>query len=485
MNEGIIFATIAMGIIGFNRRDFTTRTIKKFFGLWCIYISLCILAFLCGINNILGLIINLITIFILAYTFVSEFEEQVYYPLIMYYIYMQVNEISIYEMPLRLILTSLGVSIMVCLLYFIQIRRCDYKKYIILVINTILDNGNLNKVITDIIKQVYRRRKGNYYITIGDRKLLNIIFGLEELSKEINTENEAVIKCKLKEIKEYLNNDLNELKKMRNFEEYANIYNFIIKYVVQLESLNMQNKKSYEENWDKADFFSIRNILRRNFKIDSLKMSFAIRMSLSLSLLNLLTKSLEIVKISWIMITVMVLIQPYFEDTIKKGLNRFKGACIGCVLFGILFNLFTSIHIRACIILLAIILYLKVNEYYKKQIFMTFITVGVATFSFDVNMLIPIRIVFISIGIIITYLVCSIILPYKKSRGKYELENKLKENMQLIKREQLNFEANKENLENLRNLILRAIMIGDKLGKEEQVIDECTDIGKNIYKKYL
>ncbi|MEG0295240.1 MAG: FUSC family protein [Clostridium sp.] len=483
MSEGIIFATITMGILGFAKRDFTVLTIRKLVGLWGIYMVLSILAFICGINNYLGIIINLITIFSVIYIFVSEYEEQIYYPLVMYYMYMQINQISIGELPLRLGVTSMGVLIMVLILFIIQKRKDNYTESIIVVIENILENKKVDNIISNISKTIYRKRKGNYYITTGDRKVINIIFALERLSKVQDDQLET----RLIQIKNYINGYTEELKIISDIDDNSRIYNFIVKNIHELEVLDKRKKNEFKYNWSKADLFSIKEILKRNFNGKSLKFTFAFKMSVGLSILNFITNYVGVVKFSWVMITVMVLLQPYFEDTLVKGINRFKGASIGCVIFGILFNMFQSNSIRVFIIIVASLIYIKVDEYYKKQIFMTFITVGTAAFTLDVNMLIPRRILFIGIGIVIAYLIESIVFPYKKETGEKELKSKLNEDLGLIKIEELKSVTGDENLENLRCLVLRAIMLSNKLGNDarDDILNECCEISGKVLRKYI
>lgn len=489
MTEGIIFVTIAMGIIGFSKRNFTMNTLKKSVELWIIYMFLGVFSFICGLNGYLGLIINFIIIFIIVYVFVSEYEEQVYYPLVMYYIYMQVNPIRLGELPIRLLLTSIGVFIMVTIIYSIQKRKQSPFNDIILLINNILEGNKIEEILSTIAKKIYRRRSENYYISTEDRKLLNIVFALERLSKKINDKNKININGELNLIKEYINGYRKEIENIDELQDRYKIYNFIIKNVKELKNLEDKQRKEYKYNWSKIDLFSIKNIFKRNFNKNSFKFRFAAKMALSLSILKFITDSVMStqLKFSWVMITVMVLVQPYAEDTFSKGINRLKGALIGCLAFGVLFNVFESNIIREIILMIALFLYIKVKEDYKKQIFMTFITVGAAAFTIDLSTLISRRILYIFIGIVISYLITLILFPYKREMGEHELKNKVKANMDLIQEEKLKLKAGEENLEALRNLVLNSIMIGNKLGgkSQEEILNKCCEISDDFLKKYI
>ena len=86
---------LALSCIAFLKFDFTLYPIYKTASFICLNLFLLVMSFLSGINPFLGFIINLITIFIVSYSYMDTSKNMVSYLFTFVYIFININKINI------------------------------------------------------------------------------------------------------------------------------------------------------------------------------------------------------------------------------------------------------------------------------------------------------------------------------------------------------------------------------------------------------
>ena len=151
-------------------------------------------------------------------------------------------------------------------------------------------------------------------------------------------------------------------------------------FVFQIEEkLNFQ-KSDYLENY-KLSFNSflagikphaLIELIREAFNFNSQHFTYALRVAIGLCIGVLIYKFFDIDHGHWIALTMMIVIQPYFGATRKKGIERIVGTVGGIILGGVimLLPLPHTIFVGLLVIVSFFVAYFLRNNY-KVGVFFT------------------------------------------------------------------------------------------------------------------
>lgn len=112
-----------------------------------------------------------------------------------------------------------------------------------------------------------------------------------------------------------------------------------------IKKMNKKEVNKLNELWERSNSDNFMVSFRRYFSITNIRFRFALRMSIILSISILVAKILGYYKIIWLIITIMSIIQPYYEDTKKKALDRIIGNVIGILFSGSIIRLVHILYI--------------------------------------------------------------------------------------------------------------------------------------------
>ena len=161
---------LALSCIAFLKFDFTLNPIYKTTSFICLNLFLLVMSVLSGINPFIGFIINLITIFIVSYTYMDTSKNMVSYLFTFVYIFMISIPVPYNLLPKRFI--SLLFGILVIMISQFIFNRNKFKSSC----NNLISNSlnNIIKEIDDII-QGNDNKRGNILTYDSLRSLLLFI----------------------------------------------------------------------------------------------------------------------------------------------------------------------------------------------------------------------------------------------------------------------------------------------------------------------
>lgn len=444
---------LALSCIAFLKFDFTLYPIYKTASFICLNLFLLVMSFLSGINPFLGFIINLITIFIVSYSYMDTSKNMVSYLFTFVYIFMISIPVPYNLLPKRFI--SLLFGILVIMVSQFIFNKNKFKSSCTNLISNSLNN--IIKEINDIIQE-NTNKKDNILIYDNLRNLLLFINNKNShgiFSKGVNEHyfNIAVILERLADIikkidslddKSFKTNYLIDLKFILSdilkiidnkefninhklLEKYINsedkhsiIYecnNLIDMLYVNIEKLDNPSKMI------KADF---KKLLLDNISINfnSLRFNFSIKMALAISISMFFIDEFNLSNGRWLLITIYVLIQPFNSDTIVKTKKRIKGTLIGVSLFILIFGIFQPKIPSIIFILLLMLIYFYATDYYIKVASTCVLALSINLASNNLQTLSILRFSFIFIGAIISILFSKYFLPFSKINHLNELKNR-------------------------------------------------------------
>lgn len=444
--------TVVKGSITLLNKDLTGNPIKNSITFLIVFLYIGLFSYLAALNIYIGLFINFFALFILTYNFVSNLNQSIWIPFVLGYLYLLVKPVSYSELPKRLIALGIGSFFIIITQYILNRNssKTKIRENLLLLVDAISDKINhligcknlTNKkfnvldYIHNIVTAVYNRRTSYFYIDEKDSILLNLSLYIENLnysiksikSDDINIESKKFLKdlyILIGNLTDFIGSKkspsllINEINKFINIykESFKNNYTFfdIIENLRLLKfSLNNLSYYRLTDYKDKLNPFKrIKSSLKLNFNKNSLKFTYAFKLSFLLSISYFLVEFFNIPQGKWITFTIFSLVQPYIETSQKRFSGRFKGTIWGIVLFSIIDILLPYPIIKILIFIILYYIFTISKNFSVKMLCTT--TVGIGVFSMITST--PVkgdfyRFIFMAIGTFISYLGTKYIFPY-------------------------------------------------------------------------
>ena len=460
----IIFGdkNILVGVMGITailmltQINLTVSPGKNLVKLLIINLGIGIFTYLANLNIWAAIPINFIGIFVIAYTFYYNLKTPVYLPFTLQYMFLLATPITAAELPMRL-LSLLVAPIGIMLIQFVVNKNkttkvgnkliggiCDN---IIKKINNDENKVEINEAIkknaNDFRKIIYDNRKDNFYVTEEGRIKLNIVIILEKLSNLLDekTTNKQILNdliiClqelkrslgkeeDLRNITDITGNIINNYKKDNSYDlvslRILNTINMLNISLKELKSLGKENYNTIKSSKDVPEKYKMTNIHKREFYTSSVKFSYAIRVSLGITIAAFIADYFKLPEGRWIYFTAFAIIIPIYELSKKKLRDRMFATLVGGAIIVLSFTIFKNALIRMLIIMVAGYLRSYTSTYRYGTICTTICAIGAAAMTGGAVVLTIDRIVFVIFGTIIAIIINRFILPVRMKDANNEL----------------------------------------------------------------
>lgn len=511
----LIGVTTITAMLMFINVDLTMSPIKNLMQLIALNIITGVGAYIALLNPWIGIPINFAIIFIINYRLYFNLKEPLYVPFTLQYAFILATPVTLKEMPIRLA-SLLVAPIAIMIFQMLFNRQKIFKKgnriienvcsKIIEKIDIILDediapkdNSNIDKDIRKYIDEfraiVYDNRKENFYITEEARIKVNILSALEKISINLNKINNVedlkgiiigLRQCmkrlnvvlgednNIEELEKYIDNVVNNYENMQTSRIHAiEILNSLEILKVAIAELRKLGKENY--NIIRADETAYHKKLhlmyKKRFIKSSVKLSFAVRSAIGVSLAAFVTDYFNLSEGRWLIFTMVSLVVPIYETSIKKARDRFTATLIGAVIIVIVFSIFKSVAIRSIILIVAGYVNSYLSEYKHKTICTTVSAIGAAALLGNTTVLTLNRIMYVSIGAILAILINRFILPRKIEDYTRELERMYLEAVKsMLKKVYLSPTEN--NMHGMNNLFIITSLIESRLENNKEFLNK-------------
>lgn len=500
--NSLIGVIMAIGAATFINKNFTVRPIYKGFTILLLNLVLGTCGYIASLNIYIGLIVNIITIFSVTYLYMNDFSVPTSYIFLMAYIFMWASPIDIYDLPKRLLALSFGVLLILLLQWSFNRNSLKEKsrvtiiknlKYIIKELEDLKnskynskENVIINQEIKEMMKLVNSYSYKRFYSSIEGKLILSIAIALERLSivvNEISKEDYDKVfvtdlQVQIIKILAYLKQDIDKENIIKNIDDFIK-YNKKVDKVYELESLYIieilryniinLNTLTYKDlriinnEYELPKEFTNLSKIKRNLSLNSIIFTYSIKQSLLISIAMFLTDMLGLTYGKWIVLTMYVIMQPYAEDTIIKAKKRFKGTIIGIGLFFVAVSLVENILPKFILLLIVFFFYFYNDEYSKKVMCMTIVSLVSVSLVDNINILTITRLANVAIGIVVVLIVNTYIFPYNIEKSIEDLKKKYDRVLKLIKIEISKYKYRKLDMEKIIKLILICNEIEAKL----------------------
>ncbi|MCS6131236.1 FUSC family protein [Clostridium botulinum] len=490
---------IALTSTVLSRQNLQVKTTSKILKLIVVDLAIVLAAFISSQNSYLGIIINFISIFLIMYNIISPYDMAFYKPFIMLYIFTQYASVSLEELPLRILAVIFGVLVIECSNIITKVNEKSklgnsITSSLLLIktqLNNIIDGKfeedivkKCSKIMRELVYKVYITRHKKYLTTNLGRIQFNIYINMEylnlylrniyfeynnndiqknEVEDTINVIDDILDYSNYSITVEELENKINLFKDMynnksRTLTEICNIMNSLKISIKELKELgNKEINKIYSE-WEKENIESFKESFHKGMRFN-----FAMRMAITLTIVLFIGEILGYYKIIWAIITIMSVIQPYYEYTLNKTKERIIGNVIGILFTGIFINLVNIKWITILILIASLYLLYGFKEYYKISLFASIASICIASLTENINVLLIYRVIYVIIGVAIVIIVNKKIFPYKLKDGIDELIIKIDKLNTMLINYSISILNGTENPNKVRNIIIHSTLLCEKL----------------------
>ena len=474
LGVGILFGSknvmlafpIALTSTVIGRQNFYVKPLNRIVRILALDLIIVLIAFISALNIWTGIVIDFVAIFLLVYTVTSSYDATFYKPFIMLYVFTQYAIVSIYELPNRLLAVVFGALVIIV---GTHIKRGNGKEIMGNSVNfaffniqkqieNIIDHKyeeklteNCSKIMMDLVYKLYITRYKKYLTTnlgtIQFKLYLNIEYlniylkniyeqyEEEKISKEQMLDFLSLVeliikyskkKCKLEDVT-YKSKFISEKYKKGSYlvNEILLIVISIVEQLKEAEKLDSRKANRIYKEWERTYLDKPKVVFKEYFVPYSIRFKFAMRMSITLTFSIFIAELLGYYKIIWAIITIMSIMQPYYEDTISKTRERIKGNIIAILFTGIVIHLFNTQWVTILILVISLYLLYGFKEYYKISLFAAMASICISSLSVSLNKLLIYRIFYVIIGVIVVLLANKFIFPYRLKDGIMQLVKKI------------------------------------------------------------
>lgn len=510
----LVAVTTITAMLMFLQRDLTATPIKNTFKLVALNLFIGIAAIIATSNMWIAIPVNFITMFILSYSLCSSLRNPMYLPFSLQYLFILANPVSGNEVYVRLVALVVGALLIMALQLLVNRNKVTKSgnKILTEVCDNLLKEINLIKESKDITEcstiinkslgsfrdMIHDKREEDYYLTEEGRVKLNLIVALEKINIHLRNINDAKqveeilsdTYSVVEEAKEYFRTDKLPENIYNNCEKILEKYEknnetstmvldilnsivFLVDTVVELSNLEKKNYNTIYKLEGIPKEFKNSLLDIKNLKNKSLKFSYAIKVSVGITLAAFIMNYFNLEEGRWIMFTILSLVTPLYEMSKRKYKARILATVIGAIIIMILFTVFTDDISRMLILMLSGYIGNYIPEYKYNMICVTVSAVGAAILSSGNTTVVSIeRILFVVLGLILAILINKFIYPYKIEDSIKDLSSMYRDVIKKMIKEVIASLNGVNNTTAMNNLFITSSLIEDKIMLNNQALND-------------
>lgn len=380
--DAIIGIILSLDFIRLKTDEFAENTLLK---STFIYLMSAVLAYVGGINVYWCAAVNFVAPFIIVYLFLDEFNPTNQIPYLLAFIFYQMIPIQLSGLPIRLgaILGACIITYLAVIIYrFIKKERPGQNIHKLAVRGLHEMTCQLDAVIHKDFNKVKESQENLFDI---NRSMSSLIYGasdnviisgansqayfpfiivfqhMNHFIGDICEDSKTLTQDTILYL-EKLKNVLDEAQHLAERNQMEQAAQKLIEFSgeIEIDQIDINYNVVYILNYlstaimdisNRKKGFSFQNIhfkthiwyrLKSNFNIHSFKMRFALRLSIAVCPVAALVYYFNLPHGFWMPMTILLLILPFWENTLRKVTDRVIGTLCGIVLFAILYYFFPN-----------------------------------------------------------------------------------------------------------------------------------------------
>ncbi|GKV65972.1 MULTISPECIES: FUSC family protein [Sporosarcina] len=514
-NENILIGVSTItAMLMLLERDLTSHPAGNTMKFIVLNLFIGVAAFLTGFNVWLAIPINFVAMFIISYSLLFNLKNPIYLPFSLQYVFLLAMPVAADQMPLRLaslVFGALAIMGVQMLANKNRVTKSGDKK-IQVICTSLIEKVELLKksepheeVSTQIASEIsglrsmiYDKREENYYLTEEGSLKLNISVALEKINLLLDAaaaeyahhpvltdtvqcihlaQNSLQDKEMMVAFDELYDQVLKKYKAEHTHDlfilEMLNQIGFLRTNMHELQALGKEHYYVVKKLEQIPKKFQKLSITEKPGHTNSIKLSYAIRMALAITISGFIIDYFDMPESRWMLFTVLSVIIPLYEQSRKKMRDRIFATIIGAAAVTVSFLIVQNHTARSVLLMTAGYLMTYVKVYRYNTILVTYSAIGsVALVTGAVQVLTVERVLFVAAGVVLALLINKFVLPYKLEDANEDLWAMYEDTVQEMAVEVQDKAAGGGNAHAIKNLLLISNMIEERLKMNNQAAPE-------------
>lgn len=439
---GVIIVVMVLMLL---QKDMSVRPLANFGGILALNLSMGVCAYVSLLDAYLGIVINIFLVFAIVFLTMQDLTSPMHFPFLLGYAFMLATPVSLEHLPIRLLALFMGSVFIVVMNVIVNRNRFKMTSHkgMESLCRTVAgfareaaeggspDPSTMDGIVRTLNTAFNDRMKSNFFTTPRDRSLLDLMVAVRSLgrkvcSRKIDGETLAGIADLMDALADHEAGKLSLdefLARMAGFRAAHPDADYSVSTSLRAveDALVRLSDSKNEYPGSAAPRLAIGVRLKEDMRTDSVKFTFAVRMSLMIAIWSFVWTHWGLENARWLLFTTAAIVQPYIEGSLRKSGMRLTGTLVGAVLFVIL-SLFIGADAALMSVSLMLINYVyTVIDPKRYDIQMAFVTVSAlitaaiaVPMTDEVNLtVLAERVVYIFAGVFAATLANLIILPYR------------------------------------------------------------------------
>ncbi|GIP44946.1 FUSC family protein [Paenibacillus sp. J45TS6] len=497
----LIGVTIVIATLMYLDRDLTANPWKNFFLLLTVNLLQGIFGYISAIHMWIAIPLNFVSMFVVGYFFSFNLVKPLTIAFGLQYLFILTTPVPFETLPLRIMALIFGAVMIMAVQFLVNNNKMEkigskllvsiYEQFIQkleaiqLQKDTLHFNHTIEKSIKEIRKMIYHRTVDGYYVSNEGRIYLKISACLEKLHLLLDQYDESLpidefiqaLTAELRNVVHFIRKeplDGEKLQYLPNEEQTANrefaselflTFEMIYELLEELQNTEKKELRKVEKLESIPRLFQKSYLHIANFNKNSVRFTYAVRLSISVTMAAFITDYFALEQGRWMMFTIFSVTQPYAEIAKFRFTERLKGTIMGAVIFFVLFSIFNSPSSHALIILLFGYLNSFAVAYRTIILTATVPALGTAAVVSGMGVVTFERILYVILGIGIGMLANRFILSHSIEKGTKDLVQMYKDTSRFLIEELYDFikNPNPTNIHSIHHLFVISTLIEDRI----------------------
>lgn len=454
---GVIFAIMMSASMV---RDMTGTPLKHLLIQAFVMVGMTVSAFFVTVlPPVFSFLVNLITLFLILYSFTYEYSSHMYFPYILSYLFLIfITPVGFDGLPKRIAGMLVGAVSIIIYQWFAGRRRvvetardvlsamidyvCGAIDAALSGSGTTADPAVIRSKLCELSRTVYERRKKVLCVSEASFSMIDVGRGLEQLIILIHElgdapseeEKELLLRLlsQMKLYRSFLHRECSELPPLKKddfqWDGSDSTKEAFFKTLLYVHDRMLHMTDPEKRTHYRKTVLSIKTRLLAALDLSPVRVVYAARISLLLAAATLLVQVLELPHGRWLLFTLGSLSMPYADDIPLKTKKRIKATLIGGIFSVAYYTLIPSAPGRSAAMMFSGYLSFYLSDYVGTFACSTIGALGGAVSSVyslsAIGNIFLIRVAYILAGAAIAYIANCLLFPFKRAKATEQLLKK-------------------------------------------------------------
>ena len=442
---GVVIVVMALMLL---QRDLSARPLVNLGGILGLNLAMGLCAYVSLMDEYLGLVLNLALVFAVVFLTLQVLASPMHFPFMLGYAFMLAVPVTAEQLPVRLLALAVGSVLVVGMNWVVNRRRFEMTSHrgmealcraVASAARDVASGGHPDASAFDascksLGAALGDRLKSNFFTTPADRSLLDLMVAARGLGRRAcSSEADPKLLEGVASLMDVLADHEAGRASLEDFRAaYADLRSsnrgadpLMMSAVAAVDdALSRLSGASASFSGGRPPVRALGVRLREDLRIDSVRFTFAVRMTLLFAMWAFVWQHWDLENAKWLLFTTVAIVQPYVDGSMQKSVRRVAGTLVGAVAFMALAALTGSdVALMSAALMLINYVYtvLDPKRYDVQMVFITVSALIAASMAVPTDTAVAERVLYILAGVAVATLANFVILPYRLGEETLDL----------------------------------------------------------------